>query len=155
MATSRITWDVEEMPLRARGFSWYAIAFLIALGGIYFAFTEENYLFVVILFLSYTLLMYAWNRTPRTVLFEVNQDGILIEGKKSYLYADFRGFAILELPSSRLLVLQPKQKAKPYLKVPLPSEDTDHKVEEFLTNFLKRIEYEESLSDVLLRLIGF
>ena len=155
MATTRITWDIEETPPQARGVSWYAVAFLVALFSIYLAFTQDNYSFVVVVFLAYVSLMYAWNRTPRVIFFEVNQEGILIEGKKLYQYADLQGFATLNLHSSRLLVLRPKQKARAYLKIPLPLEDTDHKVEEFLTNFLKRIEYEEPLTDVLSRMLGF
>ncbi|MEK7144192.1 MAG: hypothetical protein AAB820_02580, partial [Patescibacteria group bacterium] len=87
--------------------------------------------------------------------FRIDENGIAVGKEKFYSYADIEGFDIHEKEGEyRELILKTKTKIHHYLKINIFAAD-EEKIEKFLSRFLVREEYHQSLTDVFSKLIRF
>ena len=150
-----ITWQAPEFRYHDKDVSWFWLS-VIAAGIIFLiALWQKNLLFGIFIILAETMVLFWAKEFPKNIQFKLDKRGVHIGKIKSYLYEDISGFHIIE-ENDRMaeLVLKTKTKLHPYVKILLVNEDVPD-IKEFLKNHLEEIEYEESLSDGISRLIGF
>ena len=99
--------------------------------------------------------MFWANEFPKDLQFKIDKNGIHIGKIKSYSYEEISGFHIIEgEDGAGELILKTKNKIHPYIKILLANEDTQ-KVKDYLKPHLSEMDYEESLSDIIFRIVGF
>lgn len=153
--TKEIIWYAPEFRYRDKDISWYWLTIIGA--GIIFLLSlwQKNLLFAIFIFIGEGMIIFWAKEFPKNIRFRIDKRGIEIGKIKTYLYEDFDGFHLLEENEGLAeLVLKTKSKLHPYVKILISPEDAPE-IGSFLKNHLKEIEYEESLSDGISRMIGF
>ena len=106
------------------------------------------------------IMIYWAKRPPQTLDFKIDRRGVAIGDIKFYPYEELSGFCVQELsggddsPAGTELVLKTKTKIHPFVKINLPKKYAET-VRSFLKKFVEEIEYEDSVSDAIDRIIGF
>lgn len=150
-----ITWSAPEFRYYDKDISWYWLS-IIGAGVIFLtALWQRNLLFGIFVILAEGLIVFWGREFPREVRFRIDKRGLSIDESKTYLYENLGGFHIIEDNDGiGELILKTKSKLHPYLKI-LVAAEMIKEIKEFLKNHLEEIEYEESLSDGISRMIGF
>lgn len=150
-----ITWQAPEFRYQTKDVSWYWTT--IGIAGILFliALWQGNLLFGIFIILAEIMLVVWAKEFPKSLQFEIDAHGVHLDRIASYSYDDLEGFHIHEGEDGvGELILKTKKRMHPYITILLLNDDTQP-VREFLKNHLGEIDYEESLSENLSRLIGF
>ncbi len=150
-----ITWSAPEYRHYDKDISWYWLSLIGA--GILFlvALWQGNFLFGIFIILAETLILFWAREFPKYIQFKIDNKGVRIDKMKNYLYKDLEGFHVLEESDGvSELILKTKSKLHPYVKI-LLSIGISAEVRELLKNYLEEVEYEESLSDGISKMIGF
>ena len=91
-----------------------------------------------------------WGRQkPRTIKYKLDDKGLYMS-EKFYSFKGFDGFYADE----EVLVFKNKGRFSPYLKIQISSKDAEA-IQKFLKPILSEIEYEESLTEVLVKWLWF
>jgi len=150
-----IIWSAPEFQYYEKDISWYWLS-IIGAGVIFLiALWQKNLLFGIFVILAEGLIIFWAKEFPREVRFRIDKKGLRIDESKTYLYENLGGFHIIEGDNGASeLILKTKSKLHPYLKIIL-AYGAAQEIGDFLKNHLEEIEYEESLSDGISRMIGF
>ncbi len=153
-AQDTFVWETLSYEPVERGPKWHwwvlGLVFVATLYGIF----TTNYLFSFIVLLIGILLILTEKQTPKKILVQIGQNGVVVDGALTP-YDRVADFAIIyQPPTKKILYLQPKNFLYPRLRINLEDEDP---VE--LRNLLKRYVdedlalREEHLSDIFSRLL--
>ena len=151
----KIIWHAPEFKYQSKDISWYWLTIIAA--GILFLISlwQKNLLFVIFIIIAETMLVIWAKDLPRNLQFKLDKKGVHIGKIKSYQYEELNGFHIIEdTDETGELILKTKNKLHPYEKILIASKDIPE-IKAFLKNHLEEIDYEESLSDGISRMIGF
>lgn len=153
--SKEIIWHAPEFRYYGKDISWYWLS-IIGAGVIFLiALWQKNFLFGIFVILAEGLIIFWAKEFPREVRFRLDRKGLWIDESKTYLYENLDGFNIIEDNDGiGELILKTKSKLHPYLKI-LVANEMAKEIKDFLKNYLEEIEYEESLSDGISRMIGF
>lgn len=150
-----ITWQAPEFHYRAKSAGWYWLSLIIAALLILLALWQKNLLFILFVVIAEITLIHWARQTPRTLHFKIDKNGVSIGKIKFYAYPELEGFHIKEGEHGiGELILKTKSKLNPCLKISIDSEDAKP-IENLLKKFLVEVEYEDSVSDAIDKLIGF
>jgi len=153
----KFEWVAPEFAYYHKKESWYWLVIILAICVGAFGIWQGNLMFVFFVALSAILLIVWGGREPRNLKFLLGEEGLEILGKKFYPLHNFKGFAIVDAhhdPDYAELVLFTKSKATFPLKILFLNSDQE-KMREFLKARLTEEEYQESLTEGLLRVIKF
>lgn len=148
-------WKAPEFKYYAKSASWYWLSFLVVGILILFAIWQKNLLFIIFIIIAEIAVIIWAKRSPQDIEFKIDKNGIRIGEIKFYPYEDLIGFHIKENPGDASeLILKTKSRLHPYIKITILDKDIPE-MKDYLKEFLPEIEYEESLSDGIARIIGF
>jgi hypothetical protein len=155
-----ITWTASEYHFYRKGAGWYLLSLLAAIILFLIALWQKNLFFAIFVVIAEIVLIYWAKRLPQTLDFKINTKGVEIGDIKFYPYEELHGFCIQEItdstesPGSAELILKTKTKIHPFVKINIPKKYAET-AKNFLKKFVKEIEYEDSVSDIIDRLIRF
>jgi len=116
-------WNFQEYDQPERSKLWYfwAVAIVIALL-IYSLFTL-NFLFAVIIVLSFIIILMKDHYQPKQIIFVMAEDGLLLDGK-FFNFEEIKDFYILYKPEEiKNIYFNFKSWLKPRLVIPLQNQD--------------------------------
>ena len=143
-----LQWQVPEYRVPQRGRNWYIIAGLFFLICIFFSFFtisnwhlvflsyNSNFLFVLILIVSASIMYIFENRPPQMINVELGPEGIKV-GPKFYDYDELKNFCVLYKPKKSIKNLYFEFKNTARLRLSLPLRRMDAlMVRDFLIRYL-------------------
>ncbi|MBI5742446.1 MAG: hypothetical protein HZA25_01225 [Candidatus Niyogibacteria bacterium] len=149
-----VAWEAEEYEFNEKSPDWYWMVGIIAIAFIAVAIFMKNMLFTIIIMLSAFSFALLGARRPERVKFKIALRGVHV-GNKLYLYDDLDSFWIHYDPPHRAeLIIVSKRAVAPHISIPLAEIDPNE-AREHLLKFLPEKLHEESLAEILGRLVGF
>jgi len=145
--------QVPEFEAYEHPVSWHVAAGIT--GGVLLAWglLSGNYLFTAFVALASAALIIKDSRSPSFVPFEIDDHGVLL-GSRKWNISDFKGYAVLPADASSdtlVLILSKRLHEAHPLRVTTHSAGKAVKALEAIG--LKEVTYEESLLDMLVRLL--
>ncbi len=150
---TKISWQAPEYEYYPKNKNWLVIACIIA--GLLFAFGIyfKNYLFSLLVGLSFfAVTVYAF-RKPEEINISITSQGIKIKNTL-YKYENLSSFWIFYDPPVKELSLRSKKLAMPYIKIQLANEDPN-KIRKTLINYLPEKKHKESNIENIARQLKF
>lgn len=150
----KIIWHAPEFEYIHKDIVWYWLSVIGA--GVLFliALWQQNLLFAIFIVVSEILLMHWAREYPKTLRFAITKKGVELGNMQSFEYSQIAGFHIIHRADHGELILKTKNRIHPYTKIIAISEDIPE-ITEFLKKHISEIEYEDSMTDHLERMIGF
>lgn len=155
--TKEIKWIAPEFEYFKKDITWSWLVIIVGFIVAAVALWQRNFLFFVFVIIATLLILFWGKQTPRDIEFTLDEHGLDIEKKKFYPFYDFEGFAVkppIRDEKFTDLILKFRRRLKPYLKIRIESKNID-KYKKFINQYLPEIEYEESLTDHLAKILRF
>ena len=153
--TTAIQWQIPEYEYQPKDIAWRWLSLIAAIILFAFAIWQKNFLFAVFLIVA-ALLTITWaRRLPKTTDFTLSEKGLDIGGKKFYPYEGLVGFAIVSGDQDTgfdELIVKTKGQLNTLIKIIIISAQGGA-IKNLLSRFIPEIEYRESVSDRLARLL--
>ena len=150
--------DFEYQP---KTLGWYLATIIVALGLIFLALWQNNFLFVVFVIIGELVIIYWANRKPTEwrIEIEINKKTIKIAKdnfeKTFNLENDFVDFGIRNSSENfKELILRRKSSLRPFLEIYFPSVK-EKDIRDIVSKFLPEKEYPLSLMDSIIKFLGF
>jgi hypothetical protein len=116
-------WEAPSWEDHDRGPRWHLWMFLVVIVLTGYAIFTANYLFAFIILLTAVILILADNPDPHPVLVQIGHNGIVYHGQL-FQFNEIHDFSIIyHPPHVKVLYLQPKNLARPRLRISLEEED--------------------------------
>ena len=151
-----MSWQAPNFHYQEKSSSWYLWSIGIAVGVALLSLFQGNILFVFFVVIAETLVLMLGKQQPRLVVYEVNETRVSADGYREYPYTELAGFAVVPdpfAPRYHELVLTPKKRLGTFIKILVPNERAEA-LKTYVGQYLNQIEYEESLSDNIIKRIG-
>ena len=156
-----ISWEAPEFVHSPKDASWYfagsALAVLFALIAVW----QGNFLFVVFILVAWVVVIAFAEQKPVMWHFTLNEKGLEFREAsgaspvKFYAYRDLAGFDMHEIDTEYdELWLRVQGRFVPYIRMRIPRTRKEEVVQ-FLSEIIRRQEYQESLADSLAKMIRF
>jgi hypothetical protein len=145
-----IRWRSPEFEHYEKGPTWYWLTIIITIILVAFSLWQRNFLFAVFIVIAALVIINWGKKTPREIEFKLDQRSLVIDANKVYPYEILAGFTIRDSE----LILRRKSRLNPYVKILIPERDRE-RIKSFLIQHLPEIEYEESLTDHISKLLKF
>jgi len=159
MIFQEINWEAPEFEYREKTVLWYWAVIAAATGILALAVWQKNFLFGVFVIMAGVMIIVWGNREPRMAGFKLAQDGLVIDGRKTYQYKEMESFALDDSDEGKwaLMLFKFRSHLKTKLKISLPKTEVGEirKVMESIAPEVVEMEWEHSLIDSLEKLIGF
>lgn len=149
------SWDFPEFYKPERSFAWYVIAVLLGAGLLIWAFTDQNYLFALIIIILAAIITLRIRREPKIIKAAIYEDGISVGSNTFYEWKDIRNFWIAyDPPEVKNLYIEFVAGLRPSITINLEDQNPLN-VREILLNYLPEdTEREnETFSDGFTRLL--
>ncbi len=144
----KINWEIPEFEIPKRSKNWYITVIILSFVLIFFSFfslslfpfsfrfkqTDNNFLFAIIIVLSFWVIYLNEKRGPRTIEVEINGEGLNLDNK-FYNYDDFKDFCVLYKPKNNIKHLYFNFKNGAKFRISIPLGDLDPLM---VRNFLKK-----------------
>ncbi|HVQ43441.1 MAG TPA: hypothetical protein VMT30_00530 [Candidatus Saccharimonadia bacterium] len=148
-----ISWQASEFVHHHKSPLWYGvlglIVFVLAAVAVWLHLWLEIGLFLA---MGAAVVVYA-RKAPRTLLYELDGDGLTIDGKK-YGFEDFRSFGVVEDTEWHSIDLEPSKRFSPRMVVLFDSSSLDEIVEH-LERHLPRADREPDVIERITRYVRF
>jgi len=147
-------WEAPEYERKEKAKSWFIIPAIIAIAICVFALLTDNYLFMVLVLMSFFAFYIYANKPPRTIKFKINEKGIEVDNRP-FEFEHLRSFWIFyNPPLEKTLSLRSRKTFFPYLRIPL-ADESPTEIRKFLLNFIPEKKHQESLIDIWMKKSGF
>ena len=153
MNKDKIKWSALEYEYKKKSADWFWTFSIITLTVIVVSIMFDNFLFAAVIALSAFLVIIYSFRPPRTIVFEANRSGIVIE-KILYPYASLESFWVEENDRRPKLLIKPKKKYMPHVIMPIEGIES-HEVRDFLDSYIPQIEDHEPVMQKIMEHFGF
>jgi len=151
-------WEAPEFHYHEKTLAWYWGVGAITLLLIVIAIFQGNFLFALFSLLAGVLVSVWGSRAPNTVPFTLTEKGFAIAGKKFYAHDALEGFALIESHIQpevfSEIVLRTRGQLGRWIKIMIPR-SLENQVRERLERVLPELEYEESMSEHIARMLRF
>ena len=145
-----INWEAKEYVVQEKNTNWFVGLIVVSLLLIIASVLLQWYTFTaLIVACTVSLWLYAV-RPPRTLHYSLGNKG-LSEGNKLYPYEEFRSFGVLKEGRNFAIVLIPRKRFSPSVKVYFPEESG----EKIVDVFGRRLPMEEVKLDFLDKIVNF
>jgi len=152
-----ISWSAAEYEVGApgRSITWYWMSLIITALLTMFALWQNNVLFAVFIIVAWLIIVSLSGSVPKTWAFVISEDGIAIGANKQYRWNEIVGFDIHEESDAhKALLIKTMHAFTPMVRINIPK-SKERAITDILAKFVKREEYEESMIDVLMRIMRF
>lgn len=153
-----IHWVAPEFEYHHKSASWYWLSAMGAAIIILLALIQRNFLFAIFIVIA-ELLVVRWGaEKPNYIEYSVDEEGIVVNGKKHTHYDHLSGFSFRKLHSAdegySELLLKKKHSLGTNIRVIVPDQEID-RLKVFLNHRLHELDYEESLVDYISKILRF
>lgn len=146
-----INWSALEFEYKEKSADWFWAVWIIGLGLAVLSVFLDNLLFAILIILGAFTLSLQSVKKPRTIDFEVNEDGIIID-KKLYLYNTLESFWVIG--KEKKAIIKSKKLVVPFLILPLENIDPKY-LREYLIKHIKEEEMSEPIAHIIMEKLGF
>lgn len=148
-----LRWTSYEHEYRARGPYWFLYPLSIATLAMVFGIITHNYLFALLVAISFAILIYYAHHAPRLLTYHIEKRGVWIE-KKCIDFSQIKSFWIYTHPlMAPELLLETHRPLNHILHIRLEHISPD-RVRAALLQYLKEVEQKDRVSDQIARIIG-
>lgn len=149
-----VQWTASEFIAHQKNTGWYGLLFLAAIAGsaAMYLLTRDVISTVMVVIVAVILGIFA-ARKPRTLDYQVDENGIHI-GPKSYPYADFKSYAIIDEGAFNSITFIPMKRFMPAISVYYEPADEDQIIN-VLGNYLPVEERQKDAIDKFMHKIRF
>lgn len=145
-----IRWSAEEFEYSEKSVDWFWAVGVVAVGFAILSIFLGNLLFAILITISaFTLSLHAVKK-PRSISFEINDEGVIID-KKLYTYNTLESFWII---NKEKIIIKSKKAVVPFLIIPFQNINPKT-LREFLIKNLKEEEMSEPFGQVVMEKLGF
>ncbi len=157
MIRQPIIWEEKEYPHSPKSSDWYWAVVIVVVCLSILCFIFDNILLGVIFIVGFFALIVLSTKEPRTIRFEINNNGILV-GQDFFPYSSIASFCVhdkthKEDESSKLLI-ESKRIFAPLLSIPIDKLNAQI-VRDFMLDHVPEKEREESFTEKFFDLFGF
>lgn len=157
MEDKEIKWSAPEYHYYEKDVSWYWLTIIVAIILIAIAFWQRNFLFAVFIVISTALAVNLGRRPPRVIDFVLSKHGLEIGAYSRYRFEELSGFAIvpsLTDPEFSDLAVKPKSGFGNWIKIIIATQKAGD-AKKILSVYMPELEYKESLTDQLVKILRF
>jgi hypothetical protein len=147
-------WEAPEYQYYHKDAGWYWLSILIATIIVLISLWERNFLFAFFVIVAELMIISWGSKYPRTVRFEINEKGVVVDGKTTYRFSDIDRFSINEEGELSELILYFKTRLSTALQIHFQTENI-RRIRGLLREKISEIHHDESLTDSLAKLIRF
>ncbi len=152
---NKFIWKAPEFKYYYKDVSWYWVSGIIAGTLFLIALYQKNFLLAIFIALAEFTVIILGKRLPKTIEFEINNEGVQCGKMSFYKYDELTGFHIKkDNEEAGELILKTDSKITPFVKINIFIKDQEQ-IRDILKNFLDEVEYEESLFDIISDKLGF
>ena len=145
-----INWEAKEYIPHEKNAGWYVGLVIVCLALVALSIVFGWWTFAILVVLSGVVLVLYSVRPPRVLHYSLNSKG-LSEGNRIYEYGDYRSFGVLKEGENFAIILTPRKRFAPGVKVYFPQESGEAIVDAFGA----RLPMEEVKLDFLDRVVNF
>ena len=145
-----VNWDAKEYIPHEKNAGWYIGLVVVCIVLIALSILFEWWTFAIIVVLSGVVLVLYSVRPPRVLHYSLSSKG-LSEGEKIYAYEDYKSFGVLKEGDNYAIILTPRKRFSPGVKVYFPQKSGEAIVDAFGA----RLPMEEVKLDFLDRIVSF
>ncbi len=150
----KITWQAYEFEQPERHPNWFAVLWIFAVALIVMGIILKSYLLSVFILLAAGVVHLFAIKQPALYNFTLARESLSV-GDKVHNLADFGSFWIFEYENGNVLSLEGRRIFSTHLHVPLAPEVDIETVRSLLVEAVTEKEHEESLFDILARILKF
>lgn len=152
-----MVWEEKEYNHSPKTYDWYWGVVIVAVCASVLCFIFDNVLLGLLLLVGFFGLLILHTKDPRTIRFEINNNGILV-GQEFFPYSSFSSFCVIDKSHmegevSKLLI-ESKQAFAPLLSIPI-NKLNPQIVRDFMLDHVPEKAREESFTEKLFDLFGF
>ncbi len=151
-----MNWKAPEFTFFEKGSIWYTASIVLALLIVLFAVLQGNVLFAIFTVIAEILVLYWARQEPPLIEYAFSERGLVID-QQFIPMNNLSGFSFVsDHPDDPYfeLIFSQRKKLSPFLKVLVPTEKIDN-LFELISQFLEEIDYDESLSEHIMKIIRF
>ena len=153
-APEQIGWETEEFPYHEKDFRWFALAGIVITGIVASLLILKN-VFGAATLLLFAVIGYLYaTKKPDMLRVTVDAKGVTVNGKLTP-YSHIASFWVLYEPPVKDLVIIQKEKFTPKTMIPLGSANPVEIRALLIANAIAEKEEEESIADILSRILRF
>ncbi len=156
MEENSVSWQAPEFIYYEKEAGWYLGLIGLSAVFIIIALFQKNFLFAFFILVA-GILMGSWaKKVPREIEYVIDAENLQVGDKKIVPFKNMLGFAIIDGHPDGFseLIVRTKGQINTDLKILLPT-SLGEKVRASLPSSVPEIEYEESASDRLAKIIRF
>ncbi len=151
---NHLAWTAPEFEYYRKDKNWLTVASLIAAALFLWALLTKNFIFALLIALSYFVTVSYAFRKPAQVKLTITPKGVKVN-RTLYEFDNLKSFWIFyQPPQVREISLRSKKTVMPYVKLPL-GEQNPVEVRKILLKYLPERRHKESLVDNLARSLKF
>lgn len=120
-----ISWEASEYVHHEKDPLWFAVFGIVIAGvlALMYWLVEDIISIIVILLMAITVMVFA-NRRPRSLKYQLDNDGITIDGRM-YKYGSFKSFSVMQEGAVQSIFLEPLERFMPPISVYFSPEDAN------------------------------
>ncbi len=158
MDEKEISWTAPEFEYHHKEPSWYWLVVIVAGLLILIALFQKNFLFAIFVLIATVVFFKLGHQFPRHLDMRLSDQGIAMGENDFHPFDSLSGFATRQMDNFKdgisEIILQKKHRLSTHVKILAPTEKMED-IRVFLNKHLPEIEYEESLTDHISRLLKF
>jgi hypothetical protein len=149
-----ISWTASEYLIHHKNFGWFiSLGLITAALGIVVWFVTQDVVSVTVVGIVGMVFGIAAARQPRVLTYRVDQTGLHM-GEKSYPYADFKSFSVIEEGQMSSITLMPMKRFMPGVSIYYPPEQEDD-IANVLALYLPHEERKPDMVDRLMHKVRY
>lgn len=149
-----ISWTAQEFIKKEKGKTWFIVLGVIALAFFIVGILMKNYIFSIIIALSFFLIFIQALRHPQKMKTEIFEDRVVINNLLKINFKEIGSFWIFEETDFTALCLETKRITQPKIYLPL-GQQSPNDIRQILIKFTEEKKQEELLIDIISRKINF
>lgn len=145
-----VNWEAREYIEYKKNVGWYIGLTLVVIALCTVAFFLQEWVFMALVIVAAVALLTYTSRKPRMLHYSLSEKG-LSEGNNLYAFDSFRSFGVMNESNHYSIVLVPKKRFSPRVRVYFPEAEG----EQIVDMFGARLPMEPVKIDLLDRLVRF
>ena len=151
----KISWRAAEFHYIEKDYLWYVAVVSVGVLLLVFALVQKSFFYAVFVVIATTLVVEFGKRRPRVLDYEINEKGVLIDGKIMIPYKNIESFHVRKrLGFLDEIVFKRTSRVNPFIHIPI-DEDMAVRARSFLSEYLTEDEHERTMVEIIEERIGF
>lgn len=141
---------VPEFEYHHKNLLWYLLLVFLSLLFILIGMLTQNYTFIGLIVICAAIVLMKSRKKPEIVPFAIHDTGFYFKNKH-WDFKEIKSFSIFTFEDKNYFVFVPESRMKISIKIPIEDPEI---LREKLNNLVTEVEYQESLTEIIIRLIG-